>query len=628
MSSSQNILTRPPAGSGAAPDTGVTALPALDDPVQSESGRLFEKLWLEPDPPDVCEFLSQRRSLTPAECVEVIQVDQARRWPRGIGLPTETYLRFLKSVGLVADDLVEWALVISEFTVLSRQRSATDGDALLTEFCARFPHLSDRLRRQVTAPDSDPTRPVLRPAEPAGSDPLAATRVNVRHPDPIDLDATTLDIDSGDGSSLTLEAVGVVHDPLSVLGRCTPFAKLPPVLVRRIEDRMQRVRFEPGEYLMRQGEAGDGLFVLTKGWVRIEAADPSGQSHAIAESGPGEILGEMALLTDEPRTASVVATEPVEASFLPGKVFDEMASEYPVISRLLTQLLAERLGHSGRDALAGKTLNRYRIRQRLGRGGMAIVYQAEDLESAETVALKMMSHRLVYDADSLRLFQREASIIESFDHPNIVRMLGRFKAFRSYFIVMEFCDGVSLDRISRQHGPLPEVVVRLVLTQLATALRYAHDRNVVHRDIKPSNVMLTRTGDVKLMDFGLANPLDEGSTTGHIAGTPRYMAPEQLRGEPVDTRADLFAFGMTAWKLITGRDLITEKSLIGIQKRHAAWKIPPLEGVPEDLTRLIESCLSLTPAERSLDALLAQPANLEPPAPHFVARLMEIPEGR
>jgi len=268
---------------------------------------------------------------------------------------------------------------------------------------------------------------------------------------------------------------------------------------------------------------------------------------------------------------------------------------------VLTKLLADRLGVLGRDVLAGKTFDDYRILHRLGKGGMAVVYQASHTETGEQVALKMMSHRLVYDARALAQFQREAQLIESFDHPHIVQMKGRFRAFRSFFIVLEYCDGVSLDIALHSKGALALPEFRRVIGQLASALLYAHDHNVVHRDIKPSNVMLTSRGDVKLMDFGLANPVDDVESTGVVAGTPRYMPHEQLRGRSIDTRADLFALGCTAWKLLTGKDLINEQTIADIQKRHDNWQVPVVDCEDSSVCCFIQSCLQHKPDDRNVD---------------------------
>ena len=233
---------------------------------------------------------------------------------------------------------------------------------------------------------------------------------------------------------------------------------------------------------------------------------------------------------------------------------------------------------------------------------MAIVYQATHEATGEHVALKMMSHRLVYDSKALEQFQREAKTIESFDHPHIVQMKGRFRAFRSFFIVLEYCDGVTLDVALQDKGALPLPEFRRVIGQLASALAYAHHHKVVHRDVKPSNIMLTDRGDVKLMDFGLANPVDDAKSKKRIvAGTPRYMPLQQLRGGSIDPRADLFALGCTAWKLLTGKDLITEDSLGAIVKRHESWQVPEVDCEDAAVCDFIRNCLQHEPEDRNVD---------------------------
>ena len=386
----------------------------------------------------------------------------------------------------------------------------------------------------------------------------------------------------------------------SALGRSKPFSHLPASLVAQIEQQLEPRTFEPGQALMRQGEPGDGLFLITSGLVEIRTTDAAAGPHAVARVASGDIVGEMALLTEEPRTADVVAVECVETLFLPVARFDELARRHPVISRVLTRLLADRLGQADHDVLAGKTLGDHRIVRWLGRGGMAIVYQGEQLQTGERVALKMMSHRLVYDARALELFRREARIVESFDHPNIVRMKGRFRAFRSFFIVMEYCDGVSLEDTVQQRGALPMADVRPIIGQLAAALAYAHAHDVVHRDVKPSNAMLTRKGRVKLMDFGLANPVD-GEVRGMVAGTPRYMAPEQLQGRPTGTAADLFSLGCLAWKLLTGRDLIDSSDVSAVQRRHEHWESPRSDCRDPEVRAFLLACLQRDPHDRTVD---------------------------
>lgn len=561
----------------------------------------FRAEWENPDGSPDAFALVDDGEFSERECTNIFLVDQYFRWTRGRGMAAEAYTRVLRR--RFEQQLNDFEFELAEQEYLLRMGSSDLPQPELEDFQTRFPDLKDRLERRFGVAATDVTM-ALEPTErledtDAGSfaDGLARTFL---HTDKKVTRAVTGHNDEDDGSSLILETDSQLPVSDSVLGQSRPFARLNRELVKHIEQQLIPREFQAGEYLMRQGEIGDGLFLITNGQVEINVTDQDGETHIIAASGKGEILGEMALITEEPRTANVVATGNVLAKFLPVKSFDQIAIEYPVISRVLTQLLGERLGMRGRDVLAGKTMEGYHILKRLGKGGMAIVYQATN-ESGESVALKMMSHRLVYDQSALDLFEQESRIIEDFDHPHIVRMHGRFKAFRSYFIVLEYCSGISLDRTIRRRGPLPVPEFRRIMGQLCSALAYAHDRNLVHRDIKPSNVMLTDDGDVKLMDFGLANPVDDTDSKGVVAGTPRYMAPEQLRGFVVDTRADVFALGVTAWKLLTGDDLIQEATLAEIQTRHNNWQVPEIDCEDSEVVDFIQTCLQYRAADRDVD---------------------------
>ena len=395
--------------------------------------------------------------------------------------------------------------------------------------------------------------------------------------------------------------------PASWLARCGMFAGLPAASLRLLESHMAEETFEPGEFLLRQGEAGTSLILVQEGRAEVRVCDAGGQPHALCEIGPGELVGEMALLTAEPRTADAVALDTVRVRVLPAAVFHELARQHPEVSVVLTQLVARRLGSAERDALAGKTLGGYRIVRRLGRGGMAVVYEARSADANERVALKMMSHRLVYDEAARVLFQQEADLIASFRHPNIVRLFGRFAAFHTCFMVMEFCDGDSLDNILHRHGRLPESECRAVVGQLANGLLHAHAAGVIHRDLKPSNVLVNREGTVQLTDFGLAlTAAERDAPAGRvIAGTPQYMPPEQLAGARLDERADYFSLGCVIWELITGTPLVSEIQFADILCRHAHWQIPDVrQYAPElhpDWSDLLQRCLQPNPDARNPD---------------------------
>ena len=341
------------------------------------------------------------------------------------------------------------------------------------------------------------------------------------------------------------------------LGNLASFSELSTKVLGEIEDSMRPREFKAGEFLIRQGEEADCLLVVRDGEVEVSVEAHAGHRHVLKRGGAGEIFGEMALLTREPRTADVLATTDVVALILPVESFHRIARRAPGLAEVLSRLTARRLGRESFDALSGKIFHGYAIRRSLARGGMSVVYEAEDKKTGRRVALKMMSHGLVFDEGARIGFQREADLIEKLDHPNIARMFGRFEAFHTFFIVMEYCDGRSLDQLLSERDSVAVEDVRRIVGQLAQALRYAHEHEIVHRDIKPSNVMVNRDGSVKLMDFGVARTLtDTGDDVwGPVTGSPPYLAPEQLAGRPFGKQADLYGLAGLAWEMLAGAPL-------------------------------------------------------------------------
>lgn len=410
------------------------------------------------------------------------------------------------------------------------------------------------------------------------------------------------------------------------LARCRTFGNVSPEVRKAVADALVEVSLGAGEPLIEQGVPGRGLWILAAGRVEVHVHDDHQQTIFINAVGPGEVLGEMSLLTHQPATASVIAERPTVAYLLDAATFHRLASEHAELCVVLTNLVATRLGGSQIDVLAGKTLDRYRIQRRLGRGGMSIVYDAVCLDDGQRVALKMMSHRLVYDELACEMFHREADLIAGFDHPNIVRLVGRFEAFHTHFIAMEFCDGEDLRSLLHRCGPVPADQVRPIAGQLAQALRYSHDAGVIHRDVKPSNVILRDDGRVMLMDFGLAKPrFETGATPKMAMGTPRYMPVEQLHGGSLDRTADYFSFGCVVFELLLHEPLITAESPHQLVELHESWSLPRIlercRDVDRDLQAVLAGCLSSKADERSLDFSLLDhwatlPVTLQDRLPH------------
>ncbi|HEU4681419.1 MAG TPA: serine/threonine-protein kinase [Gemmatimonadales bacterium] len=208
-----------------------------------------------------------------------------------------------------------------------------------------------------------------------------------------------------------------------------------------------------------------------------------------------------------------------------------------------------------RQRLARTLEGRYEITRLLGRGGMAVVFLAEDLVLERQVAIKVLPPDMTRDAQLVTRFQQEAKTAAKLDHPNIIPIYRVESEAGLVYIVMKYVSGQSLEDLLAK-GPLPITRVRQVLREAALALGHAHRRRIVHRDVKPANIMLDDEGRVILTDFGISKAVqDTGQLTGtgKIIGTPHYMAPEQARGQAVDGRADQYALAIVGHRVLTGR---------------------------------------------------------------------------
>ena len=268
------------------------------------------------------------------------------------------------------------------------------------------------------------------------------------------------------------------------------------------------------------------------------------------------------------------------------------------------------------DTLSGTLFaGRYRIARKLGGGGMADVYLAEDQELGRRVAVKMLHGRYANDEQFVERFRREATHAAGLSHPNIVSIFDRGESEGSYFIVMEYVEGRTLKELIRSRGLCPVPVAIAYTRQILAALRYAHRHGVVHRDIKPHNVIVDSEGVVKVTDFGIARAgASQMTEEGAIIGTAHYLSPEQARGAPVDQTSDLYSAGIVLFELLTGEVPFTGDSPVEIAMKHLA-ETPPAPSelrpdVPHDLDLVVVRALAKEPADRYQSAA-AMDADLE-----------------
>ncbi len=255
------------------------------------------------------------------------------------------------------------------------------------------------------------------------------------------------------------------------------------------------------------------------------------------------------------------------------------------------------------ESLVNKTLGQFHIRRELGRGGMAVVYEAYQPALQRTVALKVLPPTLSHDTAFMQRFQQEAIAAAGLRHPNIVTIYDVGTQEPYSFIVMEYLEGRSLADTIRSRGPLPLTRAVKILEQVAQALDYAHQRGFVHRDIKPGNIMVGPDDHATLTDFGIAKARTSArlTQTGTLIGTPEYMAPEQIRGEELDQRADIYALGIVAYEMLTGRVPFSGDTATVLYK-HVHEPVPPLTQllphVPPHVVAAIGRALSKDPAQR------------------------------
>jgi serine/threonine protein kinase len=245
----------------------------------------------------------------------------------------------------------------------------------------------------------------------------------------------------------------------------------------------------------------------------------------------------------------------------------------------------------------------YEIIAEIGAGGMATVYKAIQKSLDRHVAIKELKKSYHADTQIVQRFERESKVAASLQHENIVHIYDYWKK-PSYCIVMEYVDGIDLAGVIEKIGPLPVDVGIMIAMQVCNALDYAHMRGLIHRDIKPSNIMIKKNGEVKLMDFGIAQSRNLESLTmpGTLIGTPAYMSPEQIIGQQLDVRSDIFSFGIVLYEMFTGikpfTDDETEAVSAKILKEKARAPRRINSDIPRSLQRVIKKCLRKKPQRR------------------------------
>jgi len=287
---------------------------------------------------------------------------------------------------------------------------------------------------------------------------------------------------------------------------------------------------------------------------------------------------------------------------------------------------------------------RYEILGEAGHGSMGNVYKARDRETGETVALKLLKPEIASDQAMMDRFKNELLFARKITHKNVCRVYEFNRAAGIAYTSMEFVEGESLRSVLNRFGALTQKKAKDLALQICSGLKEAHAQGIVHRDLKPENVMIDGSGNLKIMDFGIARSMEAVTRqTGAMVGTPAYMAPEQVSGSPVDYRTDIYSLGLMLYEMFTGKPAFSAENAIAVAlKQMREDPAPPRTidpSIPAPLERIILKCLAKEPAKRfqtvaELESALQTPASATAPtlpspafAPAAAARPAPLPAG-
>ena len=373
-------------------------------------------------------------------------------------------------------------------------------------------------------------------------------------------------------------------------------------IIRDIAAHTQVARFNKGEMVIQAGEMGRRIYFIFEGKVEVQIPDIQGDIKRRILLKKGEVVGEISLLINSNYSADIEALTKTTAFYLDRDHFKELIEKHPDFAEVMSQLMTSRMAQNGGINRVGK----YELRGRLGEGNMATVFNAWDPELEREVAIKMLKYKLAFNDRFRDSFEREARTIASLNHPNIVSVFEVIDEFSTRFIVMEKLHGQDLSAILKEKGAFSIAETREILSQVASALQYAHNHGetgIVHRDIKPSNIVIDAYGNIKLSDFGIASPPQDKDV--NIEGTPSYLAPEIINGDLLDGRADIYALGVMAFHMLTTSCPFSASTLAKLLKMQVNQTPPDIRNacpaIDEDLAGFIESALSKDPNDRISD---------------------------
>jgi serine/threonine protein kinase len=326
--------------------------------------------------------------------------------------------------------------------------------------------------------------------------------------------------------------------------------------------------------------------------------DQNDKSQPAGRLREGDTIGEMAMLTDQPQPIYITAETDMALWCLSRSQFDKIATEHPEVRDFLTELLVERFS-IWRPTIE-RRIGKYHITDRIGHVTTSFVYKGLHAHLNIPVAVKMIRHRLAMDSDFRSSFQKKAKRLANLNHRNIVKVYDIVERYRTFFVIMELLEGETLASLIERSKTLAIPQTTAFLVHICSGLVYAHERDIIHETVRPSNLFICENGTLKILDFGLYCPAQTRAV--NFPGAEAYMSPEQIRGDTSDGRSDIYALGVIAYEMLTGRKSFSEDKNGTQSEMPAKHKVPDLTGqvpgLPEMLRRFILKACAENPEDR------------------------------
>jgi len=384
---------------------------------------------------------------------------------------------------------------------------------------------------------------------------------------------------------------------LEFLLQTTFFRAIPKDAICPLLNSLTFKHLKKGERLISQGDEGDSFYIILRGSCVINL-EKENTLHPVARLRAGDIVGEMAVFTGERRNAHVDVETDVDLLGMSRTQFDSLSRKYPELRNFLTEIITHRFSVSRQTA--DRTIGKYVITEIIGQGGWSMIYKGIHGKLHLPVAIKMLKHNMAMDNEFLEKFRNEAKIIARLNHTNIIKVFDIEELYRTVFIIMEYLEGTPLDDLLEHMPKLSLSSILDIILQVCYGLDYAHKQGIVHQDIKPANIFIQPDGRVKIVDFGLACP--PGNIDFNLPGTIFYMSPEQIQGNPVDERTDIYALGITAYEMITGQRPFPENDLAKLMDLHLSEDAPDpcllVPDLPDELKEFLIGSIKKEPVAR------------------------------